>query len=65
LLLSDLLILMIPFRLDCRIGRCRLLCSLRLLPHSIVCILFDHDTRGLIVRISISQGRVFGFRCEV
>jgi hypothetical protein len=63
LLLSDLLILTIPLRLDCRIGRCRLLCSLRLLLHSIARILFGHDTRGLIVRISISQRRVFVLIC--
>jgi hypothetical protein len=63
LLLSNLLILAIPLCLNCRIWRCRLLCSLRLLLHSIDRILIGHNLRGLIIRISIRHRRVFVLIC--
>jgi hypothetical protein len=63
LLLSDLLILTILLCLDRRIGRCYLVCSLRLLLRGIARILFAHNTCRLIVRISIRQRRVFVLIC--
>jgi hypothetical protein len=63
LLLSDLLILAIPLCLNCRIWRRCLLCSLRLLLHSIARILFGHNPCGLIIRISIRQRSVFVLIC--